>query len=168
MRIIALYGRALLTAAFVLFLTLSMSACDSGGDDDDDDNNGLGTMKAEVDGDPWTATNALATRITALGFTSLTIAGANAASESMTISIVNITSEGTFSLGGSNVASMSYTNAAQESFFATSGTMTIDDIDSEHVSGSYSFDAASTTNADTAEITDGEFNVPYGPGSFGF
>jgi hypothetical protein len=125
-------------------------------------------MRADVNGDGWTAANALATRITALGFTSLTIAGANAAAESMTISIVNITTEGTYSLGGNNVASMSYTNSAQETYIATSGSVTIDNIDNDNVSGSYFFDAALTTGTDTAEITDGEFNVPYGPGSFGF
>lgn len=148
---------------FAVFLVVGLAACDSNGNDD---GNASGKMEANVGGTAWEADNATATRVGASGFETLTIAGATAATEALTISFFNVNSTGTFDLSGSSLASMSWIPGSvgpNETYIAQTGTATITKIDDDEVEGSFSFEATRPSDSATITVTGGTFDVGYGP-----
>lgn len=142
-------------------LALLVIACDSNDNDGDGDEFAMGTMKAEIDGVAWTAANANANRVEAGSISTLTIAGATASVEAISIALVNVTAAGTYSL--SSGSSASFTREANFSgiYNSTSGSVTISHMDEETVEGTFSFEARNTAG-ETISVTNGRFDVEYG------
>lgn len=140
-------------------LALLFIACDS--NDSDGDEFAMGTMEAEIDGVTWQAANANANRVEAGPISTLTIAGATASVEALSIALVNVTAAGTYSL--SSGSSASFTREANFSgiYNSTSGSVTISHIDEETVEGTFSFEARNTAG-ETISVTNGRFDVEYG------
>ncbi|MEM1042117.1 MAG: DUF6252 family protein [Bacteroidota bacterium] len=158
-----------------LFLLLALAGCDSGGDDDGGGDLALGSMRAQIDGDGWTATNATATDINVLGTRTLTIAGGQVgdAVSTVTVSITAVDgaeiTPGTYAIGDDatdlvfGTGSYSPDATMQQTFLSTSGSVTVDAIDDEGASGTFSFTAALPGSSDTIEVASGQFNVGFGP-----
>lgn len=145
------------------FMIIGFSACDNNGSDD---GNASGKMEANIGGSSWEADNATATTFGASGFETLTIAGATASTEALTVSFFNVNSTGTFDLSGASLASMSWTPAAvgpNDTYIAQSGSATISKIDDNEVEGTFSFDAVRPSDNATITVTNGSFDVGYGP-----
>lgn len=160
------------TCFLLLTLSLSLAACDSGGDDD---SIALGSMTATVGGSSWNAANATANVITAAGNRTLAISGATVGAQitTMTLTITAIggaaIGTGTYSLGDDatdNVfGSANYlpTFNPGDAYVSTAGTVTISEIDDDHVEGTFSFTGRVTASGETITVADGRFNVGYGP-----
>ena len=169
------FSRFVLSCALALFLVLA--GCDSGGSNDDLP---LGNMEAEIDGSAWTATNATANEVTAAGNRTLSISGTRIDGGTTTLN-VSLTalgggdiSPGTYDLGDDATDNLTGTGAyaagvgPQNTFNipsgdTPSGTLTIDEISDESVRGTFSFTATNGTTGETVEVTNGSFNVEYGP-----
>lgn len=156
--------------AFMFMLMLGVAACDSNSDNDNDNNNipgGSGTMRADIDGATWSAANATATRISAGGFSTLTIAGADTGAKAMTVSFVGVTGPGTYTFGSNNLASMSWLpDASGNAYLATAGSATITTINDDEVKGTFSFEGLRISDGATISITNGSFDVGYGISPF--
>lgn len=160
------------TCLLLLALSLNLAACDSGGGDD---SIALGSMTATVGGSSWDAANATANVITAAGNRTLAISGATVGTQITTMSLT-ITAiggaaigTGTYALGDDatdNVfGSATYlpTFNPADAYSSTSGTVTISEIDDDHVEGTFSFTGQVAASGETITVADGRFNVGYGP-----
>lgn len=162
------------TCFLLLTLSLSLAACDSGGDDDIDPI-ALGSMTATVGGSSWNAANATANVITVAGNRTLAISGATVGTQitTMTLTITAIggaaIGTGTYSLSDEvtdNVfGSATYlpTFNPGDAYASTAGTVTISEIDDDHVEGTFSFTGQVAASGETITVADGRFNVGYGP-----
>ncbi|GMQ82196.1 MAG: hypothetical protein BMS9Abin05_1641 [Rhodothermia bacterium] len=163
--------KSYLQYSLVLFFALALSACDSNSSNDNNNNNnnggGSGKMTATIGGTAWSAASATATKITAFGITSLTVAGADASAEAMTVSFVGVLGPGTFDLNSNNLASMSYiAEAAPGAYISTSGSATITTLNDEKVKGTFSFEGTRFSDGATISVTNGTFDVGYGVSPF--
>jgi hypothetical protein len=157
--------RLVATVAFALAMTLS--ACDSNNDSNDDNVNpgATGKMQAKIDGTQWDAANATANEVTAGGFTVLTIAGATTSTDALTISFLGDVPAGTYTVGEQPLSTISFIRAGDslnQTYLATSGSVTISTINSSKVVGTFSFEAERLQDNDTIVVTSGSFDVGYG------
>jgi len=154
----------------VILIAGVLPACSSNGSNDDDKGFGSGKMTANIGGTAWNAASATATEVSIAGFSTLTIAGSDTGAKSMTVSFAGLTrgETGTFSLGSSNnLASMSYiADATGTTYIATSGSASISSYNDSGVKGTFSFEGTVIGTGTTLSITNGTFEVGYGPSIF--
>lgn len=153
---------------------LLVAACDSGGGNDDV--LAVGNMEAQVDGTNWKATNATANKVTAAGTLSITITGARvgASTETMQVAITvqngELPGPGTYTLSNDDdfsdgvAAQGSYTLSLSptSTYFSTTGTLTLDAIDDDGASGTFSFSGENPSSGETVDVQSGRFNVEFG------
>lgn len=167
--------RTVRVCVLVVAAALLVGACDSGSNDEDD-LAATGRMEAVVDGANWEATNATANTVTAAGRRIVTFNGAFVESsteqEVLSIQVTELSATlqpGTYSLdsddtgdGISAQGSYQPNSDPTSAFLSQSGSLTIDSIDDESASGTFSFTALNPSSGNTIEVTDGRFNVQFG------
>ncbi len=156
-----------MTKTFILALALLFSVTISACDSSDPAAEATGTMEAKIDGADWQADNATATKVGAAGFSTIMIAGANTSTEVVTISLLNVSSTGTFDLSSTQLASMSWTPGSvpiDQVYNAQTGSVTITRLDDDRVEGTFFFNGRRSSDNGTVGVTQGSFDVGYGPG----
>ena len=161
----------------LLVLSFLFTGCDSADDGGGSGGLALGSMTADIDGADWNAANATITDVTVAGNQILTINGAQIGSGS-DVSTLNVSvtavngatlGAGTYAIGDDGTDNVFGTGAyspsstTQSTFLATSGTLTIDSIDDDGARGTFSFMAERPSSGETVNVTNGRFNVAFGP-----
>lgn len=159
------------TLRFLLFalmaVSVSLSSCKK--DDDDnpnpENNNTNGTMTAKVDGVDFDATLAVQATLDQGVFV---VAGNNGNAQQIQITLNNISSSGTYQIGGSmtnpNMGLYVDGPSAAESYTTIvgvgSGTVEITELTDTSAKGTFSFTARNTAG-DEKSVTEGAFDVTF-------
>jgi hypothetical protein len=146
--------------SIALFGILALVSCKK-----DEDSGGGSSFTAKVNGETYKADGLLAYATSFGDYTNVYgVADASGTGETMYFSIPTDASKGTYQFDADYPA---YYVDADGNAFATvwgggSGSVTITDIDADHVEGSFSFKAFdAATEAEEKAVTDGKFNVEF-------
>lgn len=149
---------------FASFAMVSVSGCD--GNQDDPVQLPNGSMQAQIDGNSWQATSAVA------AFRSGTVFGVSGVhADGSTIAFGGIASIGDHTLGTGSPANATYTESAQQNAavwtansLSGSGSFTIDELDDTHIAGSFEFVMAADPNSPatgSTAISGGSFDIEF-------
>lgn len=163
-----LFSRCSYTVFFLLLLT----GCDTGGSSEVK----LGSMKATINGSPWTSSLATAVEFNTGSPYRLSISGTRfgPATSSLSLSLRADTKStvvpGSYRIGGPPRTDISVegTYIGKQDIFitdsdSTAGTLTIEAITNLSVRGTFSFTVPGPSGSNSIEITDGAFYVSYAP-----
>ena len=157
-----------LKVRFVFFMAiaaiLSLTGCD--GNNDDLVQLPNGSMQAQIDGNSWQATSAVA------AFRSGTVFGVSGVrTDGSTIAFGGIASTGGHTLGTGSPANATYTESAQQdaaiwtaNSLSGSGSFTIDELDDTHIAGRFEFVLAADPNSPASgstTISEGSFDIQF-------
>jgi len=150
--------------ALISISILNLTACKK--DDAADDNPTIsgGSMSLKVDGTAWSASLA-SQAVNTNGVINVT--GSDSDAHQVAITLLNVTEPGTYSVGGmGNQNGIRWTEglASTDSYLANfalgSGSITITELTSSKIVGTFSGSVANTSQT-TKKITEGTFNVSF-------
>jgi hypothetical protein len=151
---------ALLAAA--LFSALSCGDDTPTDTEDEPSGPGTGSIGAQVNGQPWSATTRGATHVSG----TLTITGTDASQRTVLVAAANVTAPGTFqlTLGNPNGAIASVIEGGaiwSSSLSGGSGTLTVSILTATRVAGSFTFTGvpATVSATGTRAVTGGQFDL---------
>lgn len=152
------------TRLVMLVLMIGLVAgCDSNEDDEEQQQLPNGFMTARVDGQPFTAS------VSVFGINTNGVFGVSGADASgRIIGLGGLAQVGEQTIGMGNPANSTYTEAAGVFWAANatsgSGTITITELDAEHIAGTFSFVAPASQGSSatgTRTVTNGAFDIEF-------
>jgi len=153
---------------FVTILSIaliSFSSCSKGDDDATPESPALssGAISLKVDGASWNASLAVQ-GINTNGVINVT--GSDSDAKQASVILYGVTEPGTYTIGGGSTHQLRWTEglAQTETYSANgvigSGTITVTELSSTKIKGSFSFTGMNTAQA-TKNITDGSFEATF-------